>query len=299
MSGPFAESLPAAEFLKVSAGESWDQDSFVSLYHTEGEAPLRFNPGLNAIGAPVMLRSTTAPSVTKSGTRRIYQPPGSKGDAGIWDMRRGWRADVGAVSAINFTVSLAYLDGMQSGSRKDWASILGADKDICFSDDVLVGLSIAAAAALRAPCAVNKLLLSHIFAAAATRLVFRGGIDPADLAGSSESLQYLVARAKDFMASNLESEVSLAEVAAACGVSLPYLSRAFRKSTGTSPYRWLMQERINRAKGFLSIPGNTLVGVALTCGFANQSHFTRCFSQVVGISPGRWRRLHGWSDGQG
>src|SRR4051794_36409469 len=68
-------------------------------------------------------------------------------------------------------------------------------------------------------------------------------------------------------------------------------ARASSQSTGVSPHRWLVQHRIQCAKDLLR--GDALLAdSALRCGFADQSHFTRCFGREVGVSPGQWRRGH-------
>lgn len=59
------------------------------------------------------------------------------------------------------------------------------------------------------------------------------------------------------------------------------------------PYQWLLQERVRKAKEHLLSGDLPLVEVALVTGFADQAHFTRTFSRVVGASPGAWRRQCG------
>jgi AraC-like DNA-binding protein len=58
-----------------------------------------------------------------------------------------------------------------------------------------------------------------------------------------------------------------------------------------APHRWIMKRRIARAKKLLIDGGLDLVQIALTCGFFDQSHFTRTFGRSEGHSPGKWRRL--------
>jgi len=97
-------------------------------------------------------------------------------------------------------------------------------------------------------------------------------------------------RATDLMGSRLGNELSLAELAAACELSLSYFKRAFRQSTGETPHRWLQRQRVDHAKGLMSSTAQSLAEIAAACGFADQSHFTRVFSAVAGMSPAVWRR---------
>jgi transcriptional regulator GlxA family with amidase domain len=59
---------------------------------------------------------------------------------------------------------------------------------------------------------------------------------------------------------------------------------------GTSPYRWLLLQRVSRAKSLLRKADWSLADIAAACGFADQSHFTRVFTSIVGASPGAWRK---------
>ncbi len=95
-------------------------------------------------------------------------------------------------------------------------------------------------------------------------------------------------RTRDEIDAQLDREVSLAQLAGHCGLSTSHFARAFARSTGIPPHRWLMQRRVDRAKE-LMLTGAALAEIALMCGFSDQSHLTRVFSQMVGLTPGRWR----------
>jgi AraC family transcriptional regulator len=97
-------------------------------------------------------------------------------------------------------------------------------------------------------------------------------------------------RAKEILSSNLDGNVGLKALARECGLSVSHFSRAFRHSTGAAPHRWLLEYRVDAAKPMLRDRELPLSDVALACGFADQSHFTRTFTRVVGVSPGAWRR---------
>jgi AraC family transcriptional regulator len=97
-------------------------------------------------------------------------------------------------------------------------------------------------------------------------------------------------RAEEIIEAHLDGEVPLARVAAECGLSVGYFARAFARSTGKPPHRWLMARRVERAKELLLSSALSIAEVALGCGFADQAHFTRVFAASVGTAPGRWRR---------
>lgn len=59
-------------------------------------------------------------------------------------------------------------------------------------------------------------------------------------------------------------------------------------ATGQSPHRFVIGRRIERAKELIAGRGVPLAQVAAAVGFADQSHFTRHFRRIVGVTPGRF-----------
>ena len=119
-----------------------------------------------------------------------------------------------------------------------------------------------------------------------------GGMRPRRIAPIGGLAPWQERRAKEQLAANLAANLTLADLARECGLSIRHFTRAFRGSTGMSPHAWLVHQRIEKAKGLLINSPQVLSDVALQCGFADQSHLTRMFQRAVGISPGAWRRLH-------
>jgi AraC family transcriptional regulator len=97
-------------------------------------------------------------------------------------------------------------------------------------------------------------------------------------------------RATDYMEAHLGDSLSLDDMAAATGLSTGHFARRFKVSTGMPPHRYLMRLRFERAKRML-LGGDSLVEIALACGFAHQEHLTRIFRQQVGVPPAAFRRL--------
>jgi AraC family transcriptional regulator len=99
-------------------------------------------------------------------------------------------------------------------------------------------------------------------------------------------------RVKALVAATGENSISVRRLAEECGLSPRHFTRAFSRSTGLPPHRWLLERRVEMAKQLLRGPTRSLVDVTNECGFSNQSHFTRIFTARVGRSPGSWRRMH-------
>jgi len=98
------------------------------------------------------------------------------------------------------------------------------------------------------------------------------------------------ARATDIIRERLDGNILLSDLARECGLSVGHFTRAFRKTFGKSPYRWLLERRIDRAKGLLATSELPIADIAIQSGFSDQATFTRAFGRIVGDSPGRWRR---------
>jgi AraC-like DNA-binding protein len=90
-----------------------------------------------------------------------------------------------------------------------------------------------------------------------------------------------------------ERTLRIADLAHGAGVDPASLARAFRAHYGTTPGAYLRELRVRRAADALARSSVALSEIALENGFADQSHFTRVFGAVLGLTPRRWRALHG------
>jgi AraC-like DNA-binding protein len=99
-----------------------------------------------------------------------------------------------------------------------------------------------------------------------------------------------VERARDLLDADIGRTAHSAELEAATGMSRYALARHFRACLGTSPYRYLVMRRLDRARALI-LGGTPLADAAAASGFADQSHMTRQFKRAYGLSPGRWAAL--------
>ena len=95
-------------------------------------------------------------------------------------------------------------------------------------------------------------------------------------------------RAIELIESRFTGSVSLQELADAAGLGIRHFSRAFRAATGCSPHQYLLQRRVEHAKGLIR-QGLPLADVAVQCGFCDQAQLTRTFVRQTGTTPGRFR----------
>lgn len=90
---------------------------------------------------------------------------------------------------------------------------------------------------------------------------------------------------------NTSIPVSLDELAAHAGLSQHHFARQFRETTLQSPYAFVLEHRLSKAIGLLRYTGVRLAEIALSCGFADQAHFTKQFKKRIGVTPHHYRRV--------
>ncbi len=95
-------------------------------------------------------------------------------------------------------------------------------------------------------------------------------------------------RVLEFIDANLGREIDLADLVAAAGSSQFHFSHAFHAAAGCSPYRYLIERRIEYAKVLLMTGNDPLSVVSLKCGFNSQHQFAVMFKRAVGVGPKRY-----------
>jgi AraC-like DNA-binding protein len=97
-------------------------------------------------------------------------------------------------------------------------------------------------------------------------------------------------RACDHIERHLGDEMSLSAIARVAGMSRFHFARLFRASTGHSPMAYLLRKRIERAKTLLGCGELAICEIAATLGFSDQSHFSRTFRKIEGMTPKQFAR---------
>jgi AraC family transcriptional regulator len=93
----------------------------------------------------------------------------------------------------------------------------------------------------------------------------------------------------DFIDANLGWSITLDELAAEADLSPGYFVTAFRQATGLPPHRYVLKQRVERAKLLLAEPDRTISQIALDVGFSSQSHLTSVFRRTTGMTPKGYR----------
>jgi transcriptional regulator GlxA family with amidase domain len=96
-------------------------------------------------------------------------------------------------------------------------------------------------------------------------------------------------RVREYILAHLTDDVSNVVLAGFVGLSPSHFSRAFKQSAGLSPHRFVLERRIERVKHLLAETELPLAQIAVTAGFGDQSHCSRWFRELVGMTPSRFR----------
>ncbi|MDA3922863.1 MAG: AraC family transcriptional regulator [Salinisphaera sp.] len=113
-----------------------------------------------------------------------------------------------------------------------------------------------------------------------SRPVLRGGLSRSN-----------ARQVRDFIDAHLDASLNLRDIAATAGLSEFHFQRMFQASFGVSPAVWVSSRRTSRAKELLKGTA-PIADIAVQCGFSDQSHLTRVFKRMKGITPGVFRKGH-------
>lgn len=101
-----------------------------------------------------------------------------------------------------------------------------------------------------------------------------------------------LSRVIQMMEQNIEEPISPAILAKDVGMSTRQLERLFRRYLSRSPKRYYMELRLQKARNLLMQTDMTVINVALACGFASPSHFSKCYRSHYDTTPYRERGSH-------
>jgi AraC family transcriptional regulator len=92
-----------------------------------------------------------------------------------------------------------------------------------------------------------------------------------------------------YIDAHLAENIGLQDMASAAGLGQYHFATMFKQSMNISPYRYVIEQRIDRAKRQLRQQEVAIIDIALACGFADQSHLTKHFRKFVGVTPRAFR----------
>jgi AraC family transcriptional regulator len=143
-------------------------------------------------------------------------------------------------------------------------------------------------AELDAPEPAGRLYADSLAVALSTRLL-------QNFAPAAPGRQLLskaqIRRFVEYVEENLDGDLSLAELAAVVGLSVPHMTTLFRRTMGQSVHSYVMERRVCRARALLLAGRTGIAEAALEAGFAHQSHLARWMRRLLGVTPSELARL--------
>jgi AraC family transcriptional regulator len=160
------------------------------------------------------------------------------------------------------------------------------------ANPIMHGLALAILPQLIDPDAGSALFVDSIALAFHAYVVHNHANRRLLKADSMRLAPWQMRRALEYIEAHLDGDPSIAQLADECELSVGHFARAFRRSLGVPPHRWLIQRRVELAKKLLTHGKLSIADIALACGFVDQSHLSRVFAKHVGLTPGRWHRRY-------
>ena len=215
------------------------------------------------------------------------------GETLFHDLRRDPTANMCTpFRTLNFYLPRKALNEIADNSGAPRIETLFPKPQVVTPDLIVNQLGLSLLPAFERPNEICSLFVDHTLLAVSAHIAHKyGGMRIPSYPIRGGLAPWQERRAKEILNANLDGEISLIELASECGLSVRHFARAFRQSTGTAPHRWLLARRVEKTKDLLRNSLLSLADIALACGFADQSHFTRVFTRSANMSPGMWRRM--------
>lgn len=112
--------------------------------------------------------------------------------------------------------------------------------------------------------------------------------------GKEDSVRdFYIKEAFSFIEQNFQNDISVEDIAAACGLNRSYFGKIFHESIGKTPQEFLISYRMTKATELLKLTDLSIGDIGNVVGYPNQLHFSRAFKNVYQVSPRQWRYEHG------
>ena len=106
------------------------------------------------------------------------------------------------------------------------------------------------------------------------------------LSSHSDGLSQLtLQQVTEYIHEHLDGNLKLVELSAIAQISPYHFLRLFKQRMGITPHQYILRSRIEKVKYLLQHSDFSIADIAMRTGFSDQSHLTRCFKRMVGVTP--------------
>lgn len=277
---PIIESPPLAS----SGSIAWDGVLLEQHSVAAQETPIWHIPAVFLhlqTGAPARhdWRSAGKLHRTVAGTRSIHLlPPGPDRSLANRDQTEG----------IVLSIAPAFLQKVLAGSLP--GGRLELVEKFAFEDGQIERLVAALHIETEAGAPTGRLFGQSLASALVVYLAQRYSTSPPKFSAHRGGMPSArLKRVLDYIGAKLDEDLSLLVLANVVGMNLYYFARLFKQSTGLSPHRYVLEQRVARAKQLLHTPEMTVLEAGVRTGFGDQGHFTKVFRRFVGVTPTKFR----------
>lgn len=137
----------------------------------------------------------------------------------------------------------------------------------------------------------SHLLIDQLRNTLTTYLLLKFGVHKAQVYSYADGLsRRKLDHVLEYIEAYLDKKLVVKELADQASMSQFYFSRLFRTSMNKTPHQYVIERRVERAKQFLKNKEQSILSIAIACGFSNQGHLTNHFKRLTGITPFAFRK---------
>jgi AraC family transcriptional regulator len=205
------------------------------------------------------------------------------------DAQTRWVFDQPGDVALVFLNSRLFRRALEEGAGRDPKSVEIAPKFV-IRDLVLEGIAHRLLKEISEPGAASRLVTEELAQDLAAHLILaHSNVDRQRAARRPYTMApRRLRRAEEFILSNLNSDLSLSDIAGAAGMSLFHFAKVFKQATGRTPHQYLTAQRLLHARALLHDGSLSIGEIARSVGLSH-SHFTVVFTRQLGMTPSKFR----------
>lgn len=113
---------------------------------------------------------------------------------------------------------------------------------------------------------------------------------------SSASFNPIISKTKDYIFRNIHGKITVSEIARWLGINRDYLSDLFKRNEKITITDYIMNQKMELCCNMLKFSDYSIQQISAYFGFCSQSHFTKQFKRITGMTPGAYRKMYSVTD---